>query len=56
MIRQKILRRKASSKGLLFLLACGHIRVMPTCSPKAWQPGKLLRCRDCETNQKAAEL
>jgi hypothetical protein len=47
-IRKKIVRRKGSHNRLLFLLECGHVKAMPTCSPKAWQVGKLLRCQDCE--------
>jgi len=54
-IRQKIVRRKGSRNRLLFLLECGHVRVMPTCSPKAWQPGKLLRCQDCESKAEMDE-
>jgi hypothetical protein len=47
--RRKIVRVKGSRNRLLFLLDCGHVRVMPACSDRSkFDIGKMMRCRDCE--------
>ena len=56
MIRRKIIRVKGSLNRLLFLLECGHVRAMPTCTDRAkMDVGKLLRCRDCEERVRRGE-